>query len=121
MERMIHINPGLRSRISFTIDFPDYTGDELTKITFNIIKEMKYTISPDGMEYIRGKFSEGKLPDDLGNGRFARNLAEHAVINYSLRMMQTNPDTDFTILTREDFENAWNEVYKPRKTIRTGF
>ena len=121
MERMIHINPGLRSRISFTIDFPDCTGDELTKITFNIIKEMKYTISPDGMEYIRDKFSEGKLPDDLGNGRFARNLAEHAVINYSLRMMQTNPDTDFTILTREDFENAWDEVYKPRKTIRTGF
>lgn len=121
MEQMIHINPGLRSRISFTIDFPDYNADELVEITTSIASDMNYTISSDAIEYIRKKFSEEKLPEDLGNGRYARNLMEHAAINHSLRMMENESDTDYTVLSKEDFENAWKEVYKPKKTHKTGF
>lgn len=121
MEQMIHINPGLRSRISFTIDFPDYNADELVDITCSIASDMGYIIGSDAVEFIRKKFSEEKLPVDLGNGRYARNLIEHAIINHSLRMMEGYTGTCYTLLNTQDLESAWKEVYKPGKSRRTGF
>ena len=48
MEKLIHMNPGLESRVTRYIDFPDYTSDELICIAEKIAKEENYNISDDG-------------------------------------------------------------------------
>ena len=44
MQKMLSVNPGLKSRIQFTLDFPNYTREELKKITMLMLEKRKYTI-----------------------------------------------------------------------------
>ena len=123
MEEMLQINPGLRSRVSFSINFPDYSPNELAEITSSIVRRDGYSMQDDAFEYIQTKYNECKLPVDLGNGRYARNLVEHAMLNYSMRIINSsNPnDTPDMKLSKDDFEVAWNEIYKLKKTHSVGF
>ena len=55
---------------------------------------------------------------DFGNGRFARNLVEKALMNQADRLIQRNPETltrkEATLLKAEDFEKP--EERKCQKT-----
>lgn len=123
MEEMLQINPGLRSRVSFSINFPDYSPNELAEITSSIVRRDGYSMQDDAFEYIQTKYNECKLPVDLGNGRYARNLVEHAMLNYSMRIINSSNsnDTPDMKLSKDDFEVAWNEIYKLKKTHSVGF
>merc|ERR1711990_553231 len=47
MDSFYESNPGLSSRVSNHIDFPDYTPDELTQIARLILEEQQYRITAD--------------------------------------------------------------------------
>ena len=44
MQTFLNANPGLRSRINFHIDFPDYTYEELLQIAEQMAKQKHYVI-----------------------------------------------------------------------------
>lgn len=44
MLQMLSTNPGFKSRIQFTLDFPNYSRDELRDITEMMLKTRHYTI-----------------------------------------------------------------------------
>ena len=44
MEFMIAQNPGLRDRIGFFVDFPDYSADELAQIFCMFAREGGYAL-----------------------------------------------------------------------------
>jgi len=52
MEYFLDSNPGLRSRIAIQFDFPDYTIDELVKITEKMFKEREYILDRESKHYI---------------------------------------------------------------------
>ena len=79
METMLGGNSGLKSRIPFTVDFPNYTKDELGKIFFSMVGDNFEYEKP--LEKAVRSFFDG-LPDDVisdkgfSNARFVRNLYE---------------------------------------------
>ena len=57
MQRFIDSNPGLQSRFNRYIDFPDYTGGELTDIFKMYMKKNQYTMSHETEVYLKARFA----------------------------------------------------------------
>lgn len=101
MDRFYESNPGLSSRITNHIDFPDYTVDELLKIAKLMLEEQQYQLTPDAEialgEYIR-KRKEKPL---FANARSVKNALDRA------RMRQANRifDSRGQVLTKKELVN----------------
>ncbi len=87
MEGFLKKNEGLRSRIAFHLDFPDYNAAELSKIISLLAKDRGYELTTEVLEKCRGIFEAACGKADFGNGRFARNLLEQAILKQSSRIM----------------------------------
>jgi SpoVK/Ycf46/Vps4 family AAA+-type ATPase len=86
MHRFLDSNPGLRSRFSREIVFPDYSTGELLEITKKFAAENEYTLG-DGAEEALGEIFDGaKRGEGFGNARFARTIFEQALNAQALRL-----------------------------------
>ena len=94
MEDFLKANEGLRSRIAFHLNFPDYNADEMTKIFAMMLKEQGYICTTDFLDKSRNLFSEAVKHKEFGNGRFARNLLEQTVMKQSARLIHLTEGTD---------------------------
>lgn len=86
MEEFLASNPGLRSRIPYTVAFSDYTTDELVDISRVIAREQGYEIAESAMDKLCAIYDNAKHQKDFGNGRYARNVVEAAVRVKALRL-----------------------------------
>lgn len=93
MKEFVKRNPGLRSRVAFHIDFPDYTVDELLEIFTLILKNRGHHAAPTALERARCLMEEALGTPDFGNGRFVRNMAEQAEMRQAARLLHLPPDT----------------------------
>lgn len=107
MNEFISRNPGLRSRISFYVDFDNYSADELFDITKLIAKNNGYKLADDTCETLVPIFENALASGDFGNGRFARNLVEQAQLAQSVRLSALDFDSlsgdDLITLCAQDF------------------
>ena len=101
MKEFVERNPGLKSRVAFHVDFPDYTADELLEIFGLILKEKGRRAGPDTLERARTLLERATAAPDFGNGRFVRNLVERAEMRHAARVLALPPDavTDESIRT----------------------
>src|SRR3954465_971525 len=60
MSRFLESNPGLRSRFSREIDFPDYSTDELVAIFGRFTSEAEYALGEGAEEALRSIFSNAE-------------------------------------------------------------
>jgi stage V sporulation protein K len=86
MHRFLESNPGLRSRFSREIEFPDYSTDELVEIFGRFAAEAQYTLGANTPEALRSIFAGAGRDDSFGNARFARTLFEQALNAQALRL-----------------------------------
>jgi stage V sporulation protein K len=86
MHRFLDSNPGLRSRFSREITFPDYSTDELVEIFGRFAAEADYTLAEDADDALRGIFERAERHEGFGNARFARTLFEQALNAQALRL-----------------------------------
>ena len=123
MESFMQKNPGLRSRIAFHVDFPDYSTDELREIRRLMVSKKNMNLSADAEEKAARVFSEIVRTEDFGNGRFVRNILEQAVMSLAERLAGKNPksitDCELTTLIADDF--IMPELRASRKEVRIGF
>ncbi|MCX4384225.1 MAG: AAA family ATPase [Clostridia bacterium] len=107
MDKLVSGNLGLSSRMPYTIEFPNFTRDQLYDIFVSMVKE-KFKYDKEIFDAARRFFDE--LPDDtisskeFANARYVRNLFERTWAKAAMRC-QLNGKTQ-VILTREDFEHA---------------
>jgi stage V sporulation protein K len=80
MTRFIESNPGLKSRFSRSIHFPDYTPPELVEIFQSLCTQHGYQISAETLEAIHCLVMafESRI-GELGNGRFVKNIFDRCI------------------------------------------
>ena len=88
MESFMEINEGLRSRIPYWIDFPDYDADELIEIFKLMLLEKGMQATDDAMKEAYYILDKKRYQDNFGNGRYVRNLMEHAIQKQSVRLLE---------------------------------
>lgn len=111
MKRFIDSNPGLQSRFTRYIDFPDYTDGELFDIFNLYLNKNQYTITEDAAALLKENFSHAVAhkTKNFGNARFVRNIFERAVEQQANRLSakRSISDEELSRLTKEDIENAF--------------
>ena len=87
MKAFIKSNPGLQSRFSTFMEFPDYTDEELKGIFLLNCRKAGYTVSPDALPALTAKLKELRAAHvPFGNGRDVRNLFQHVIMLQSVRL-----------------------------------
>ena len=86
MHRFLESNPGLRSRFSREIEFPDYSADELVEIFRRFAAEADYTLADGAEDALRAILDGTERHEGFGNARFARTLFEQSVNAQALRL-----------------------------------
>lgn len=86
MNNLLSINPGLASRISTIIEFPDYSADELIQITKKFMKKKDIILSPDAETALLNVYQEkiDRKESDFSNGRYARNCFDEIYQQHAL-------------------------------------
>ncbi len=100
MQDMINRNPGLASRIQFSLEFPDYTDDELRQIARLFLRKKQYSIEEDALDEIIKIVSIERKQPNFANARTIRNILDQVIMNQNLRCEDTE---DYTIIL-EDVE-----------------
>lgn len=111
MQAFLETNPGLKSRIGFYVNFPNYSLDELCLIFKKMVKDRGLKVTPTAVDEVRKTFEIKMRSKDFGNGRFVRNVLDKVIANHSNRMVEKYddlfkaPKTDMLTLRKEDMLN----------------
>ena len=85
MTEMISTNPGLASRIQFTLDFEDYTREELGEIAVRMLENKGYVITDDALRLVLDLTDHFRKQDNFANARTVRNILDQVIMNQNLR------------------------------------
>ena len=105
MAQFLTANSGLASRFAQTIEFPDYTAEELLKITELQAAGRGYVLDEGCKAPLLAYYArrQAESAAKAGNGRMARNTLEQAILNQSRRLV-ADPDAPLDRLLIGDFE-----------------
>ena len=126
MKAFLDQNEGLRSRIAFHLDFPDYNEDELLSILEFMAKERGLKLDDKAKEKCFEIFKEACKEEEFGNGRFARNLIEQAMLKQAQRLMSGKKGkkiqkASVERLVADDFDVNISETLYAKKSNTIGF
>lgn len=109
MEEFLTANSGLKSRFPNIIEFPDYTAEELLRITRITVENKGYVLDAACDAPLTAYFAARQAADarTAGNGRMARNLVEDAILNQSRRLTAG----DVSALTQQNLETLLPEDF----------
>ena len=90
MQEFIHANFGIKSRIGYTIEFADYSEDELYEILKLKVNKIGFEIDKKIIPNIMEILKFGKHKRDFGNGRFVDNLLTSMLKKHSMNYKKEN-------------------------------
>ncbi|HEY6494975.1 MAG TPA: right-handed parallel beta-helix repeat-containing protein [Trebonia sp.] len=118
MEQFLSSNPGMASRFSRTIEFPNYSIDELVTIARGMCATHQYELSADAVDALTDYFEAVPKGATFGNGRVARKVFEEMVNNQASRLAAdpSADSVDLRRLTAADLRELLGSV-APRRTV----
>lgn len=101
MNQFLSLNPGLRSRFPFIIDFPDYNVNELLEISKKMFDEKEYLVTNDAMNLLQDHLNIVKMNNayTFSNGRYVRNIVEKSIRKQAIRLLNNNSFNRESLLT----------------------
>lgn len=99
MSEFLRTNPGLQSRFEKTIEFTDYTAEQLMEIADRLFKEENLVMDTEAKTHLNTFLTAAYEKRDkfFGNAREVRKIVQEAVKNQNLRMAEMDP----SLRTRE--------------------
>ena len=109
MKEFLEQNEGLASRIAFHLNFPDYSPVELTQILDLMLEKSEYRMDERTREKCFSICADACREENYGNGRFVRNLLDHAIMRQADRLIREHQNgtlgkEEACLLTADDFE-----------------
>lgn len=128
MAELMRVNPGLAGRIPYSLEFPNYTREQLAAIFQSMVSKSQFTMTPEAESYAADYFSQLDetvlAGHDFANARFVRNVFEKTWAKTVTRSQLdgSNP----LVITKDDFaaataEDAKSMQSKMRKRSRPGY
>jgi len=108
MQEFIRANSGIKSRIGYTIEFADYTEDELFDILKLKVNKIGFEIDNNVIPKIMELLKFGRNRKDFGNGRFVDNLLTEMLKKHSMKYKKDN----IFILGEEDIPTIDELMYQ---------
>jgi adenylate kinase family enzyme len=93
MQAFVAANPGLASRFRTTIEFDDYTDDELAEILTLLAGDCDYELTAQALAHFRALLATTARGSTFGNGRFSRNTLEAAIGAHAWRLRDVQAPT----------------------------
>ncbi len=87
MRQFIDSNPGLRSRFTHYIDFPDYSPAELVQVFEGFAAAAKVSLGAGVADQLGHLFLTASDVGNFGNARYARSVFEQAYANMATRAL----------------------------------
>jgi hypothetical protein len=108
-------NPGLASRFRTTIEFADYSDEDLVSILTEMAKAADYDLDEACVTRFTAILAMTPRGPMFGNGRFARNMLEAAIGRHAWRLRDVAEPTveQLKKLIPEDFDVAAGEDEPP--------
>ncbi|MFZ5353835.1 MAG: AAA family ATPase [Bacillota bacterium] len=100
MQDLLNMNPGLKERVPYKIEFPDYNVEQLCEI-FKKQVGNDFIIQDGVMDKLRSLFEKLYENRDkkFGNGRLVRNITEHLRLKHSMRLYKKNDFSKEALVT----------------------
>ena len=102
MDAFLKSNSGIISRIGYTMEFKDYTVDELIEIMNSMFKKSGFIVDKSAIEKARNIIEEFRYTEGFGNARFVRNLYEKAVIKHASNTKKQTSQKVLKTITADD-------------------
>jgi Holliday junction resolvasome RuvABC ATP-dependent DNA helicase subunit len=110
MRKFLNSNPGLRSRFTRFLEFPDYTPAELTEVLARMVQQAHCSLRPEAEAKARTVLAtlHAKRGEGFANGRTVRTLFERMLAHQSNRLASDVDlsHEDLTVLQVEDVPAA---------------
>lgn len=124
MHDFIDTNPGLKSRFNRTMEFQDYTPEEMVQIFHNLLTKNKLCLEKGEESYLYHHFERMYIARDknFGNAREVVKSYEMAKNRQGERIRQSTINSDFNtgmlnILTRADIEGQEMKEKRPLNEV----
>ena len=119
MKAFIDSNPGLKSRVNFYVNFPDYSLDELVDILKFMGRDQRLEFTNGALETSRETIKKFMNSPNFGNGRFIRNYLDKVLMNHASRLMSKTPSIkELITVTAEDCKDIdMNGIKSKENTI----
>jgi AAA+ superfamily predicted ATPase len=113
-------NPGLASRFRTTIEFDDYTDEELVSILKQMAQTADYDVDDACIARFTAILATTPRGSMFGNARFARNLLEAAIGRHAWRLRDVVEPTveQLRTLIADDFEERASESEAPHSVFQ---
>ena len=101
MDKFYESNPGLSSRIANHIDFPDYSVEELLKISKLMLEEQQYQLTPNAELALTEYIKRRKEKPLFANARSVKNALDRARMRQANRIFESRGQ----VLTKKELVN----------------
>lgn len=125
MQTFLDKNEGLKSRITYHIQFPDYKPNELLDILKKLVADRDFILESSAKEKVFEIFQKVYKEPDYGNGHFVRNLLEKAIFRQATRIsfmpIEKPSKLQLFQLVGDDFADNNYLQQKSDEKIKIGF
>ncbi len=102
MQDFINSNSGIASRIGYTLNFKDYTEEELLEIFKGMVSKAGFKITDKALDKARKIIIENKDMKNFGNARFVRNMYEKTVTAHATNTKDKKKKEVLITITDQD-------------------
>ena len=102
MQAFLNSNSGIASRIGYTLEFDDYTTDELVEIFLGMTKKAGFIVEEDAIAYLREVIEENRHVKNFGNARFVRNIYEKTIVRHASNVKDKKQKKVLKTITKKD-------------------
>ena len=102
MQAFLNSNSGIVSRIGYTLNFVDYTVDELLEIFKQMIFKVGFKITDEALAKAKGIIEDNVGTKNFGNARFVRNMYEKTVVRHATNTKDKKKKDILITITEND-------------------